>query len=111
MEARNFSIVLLTVQIFSDVMAQIFSEELALLLPDLLFPSYVQHEAYAVGIETRNKSVFFILDAISSFLQGNEAADVGILSKGAEEMEVSHVVSDGELLFPPISVDSEAIAV
>lgn len=64
-----------------------------------------------MGIETRNKSVFFILDAISSFLQGNEAADVGILSKGAEEMEVSHVVSDGELLFPPISVDSEAIAV
>lgn len=63
-----------------------------------------------MGIETRNKSVFFILDAISSFLQGNEAADVGILSKGAEEMEVSHVVSGGELLFSPISVDSEAIA-
>lgn len=82
MEARNFSIVLLTVQIFSDVMAQIFSQELGLLLPDLLFPSCEQHEAYAVGMETRNKSVFFILDVISGSLQGNAAADVGILSKG-----------------------------
>lgn len=64
-----------------------------------------------MGKETRSKSVFFIFDAISSSLQGNAAADVGILSKGHEEMEVSHVASDGELLFPPNSVDNEAIAI
>ena len=81
------------------------------MLPDLLVPSYLQHEAYGVGIQTRNKSVFFVSDTISSFLQGNAAADVGILSKGAEEMEVHHVVSNCELLFPPISVDNEAITV
>ena len=81
------------------------------MLPDLLVPSYAQHEAYAVGMQTRNKPVFFISDNISSFLQGNAAADVVRLSKTAEEMEVSHVVSNGELLFPPISVDNEAITV
>lgn len=64
-----------------------------------------------MGIETNSKSVFFILDAISGSLQGNAAADVGIISKGSEEMEVSHVSSDGELLFSPNSVDDEAIAV
>lgn len=62
-----------------------------------------------MGIQTRNKSVFFILDTISSFRQGNAAADIGILSKRAEKMEVPHVVSNGELLFPLISVDNEAI--
>lgn len=70
------------------------------MLPDLLFPSYVQNEAYGVGIQTRNKSVFFIVDTNSSLLQGNAAADVGILSKRAEEMGVPHVVSNGKLLFP-----------
>ena len=55
------------------------------MLPDLLVACYVQHEAYAVGTQTRNKSVFFISDSISSFLQGNAAADVVILSETAEE--------------------------
>lgn len=81
------------------------------MLPDLLVPSYVQHEAYGVGIQTRNKSVFFISDTISSFLQGNAAADVGIHTERVEEMEVSHAVSNGKLLFPPIFVDNEAITV
>lgn len=64
-----------------------------------------------MGIETRSKAVFFILDAISGSLQGDAAADVGTLSKGREEMEVSHVASDGEFLFPPNSADNEAIAI
>lgn len=64
-----------------------------------------------MGTETRKKSVFFTSDAISSFIQGNAAADIGILSKKVEEMEVPSVVSDEELLFPPTSVANEAIAV